>query len=476
MKKALLYLSVLTLFFACKKDQFSDDASLQVTFSQDTLVFDTLFVTMGSSTHEVRIKNLNSHDIVVDHIRIANGANSLFRLNVDGQSGDVIENIPIRAGDSIYAFVELTIDPSVDTLPFIIEDQLLVSVNSDEEQKVELVAWGQNAHFHYGNYLSAYVQSDTTWTNDLPHVIYGTLWVDSAATLNIEPGTSVHLHNNAILSVYRNGKILANGNIDNPITFEGTRLEPSYEEVSGQWSRIWISNESYGNEFNHCIIKNGDIGIQVDMLSIPTGHTMTKNLTINNTIIRNMRAVGIFARAGHIEMNNCVVSNCGQYLTAFTFGGIYTVRHSTLVNYWNNNYRETPAFHVDDRYQINQSTVFLNNLDSCYVGNSIIHGALDNELSVAHTSDETFFNASIIKTLIKVDNDYDLSDNSIYQSYLNNTTPGFVDNYDFHLIEGSSCINYGDPNITSQSFFLSTDIEEVSRATQSDIGAYQYNP
>ena len=45
--------------------------------------------------------------------------------------------------------LEVTVDPNALSTPFIIEDELRFNTNGNE-QHVDLIAWGQNAHFHGG--------------------------------------------------------------------------------------------------------------------------------------------------------------------------------------------------------------------------------------------------------------------------------------------------------------------------------------
>ena len=44
-------------FIACKKDKVLTDPSAKVSFSQDSILFDTVFTTIGSATQNIRIRN-----------------------------------------------------------------------------------------------------------------------------------------------------------------------------------------------------------------------------------------------------------------------------------------------------------------------------------------------------------------------------------------------------------------------------------
>ena len=124
----------------------ADRAPLQ--FSNDTIVFDTVFTTVGTITKTLKVYNRNDNPITISSIVLAN-ANSrgVYRLNIDGISGTSARDIKIAANDSIFIFVEATINPVDGNLPFLVTDSLLFFTNN-KTQDVDLVAYGQNANFY----------------------------------------------------------------------------------------------------------------------------------------------------------------------------------------------------------------------------------------------------------------------------------------------------------------------------------------
>ncbi|MBK9735613.1 MAG: hypothetical protein IPO92_11850 [Saprospiraceae bacterium] len=105
------------------------------------------FTSLGSSTRFIKIFNPKSEPILIN-VTLKNQNNSFFRINADGIKGPIIEDLEINAKDSIYIFVEVTIDPNLplNVSPFIIEDQIEVSVNGNIAIAY-LEAWGQNANY-----------------------------------------------------------------------------------------------------------------------------------------------------------------------------------------------------------------------------------------------------------------------------------------------------------------------------------------
>ena len=125
------YLTILTIimivsFASCKKDiLYSNDDSLKLSFSSDTVTFDTVFTTIGSSTRQLMIYNNNNENLIINSVRLAGGASSQFSINLDGESGYDFSNVEIYAQDSLFLFVRVTINPNNDNNPFFVEDQLI---------------------------------------------------------------------------------------------------------------------------------------------------------------------------------------------------------------------------------------------------------------------------------------------------------------------------------------------------------------
>lgn len=206
-----------TLMFSsgCKKNNFTSTGNLG--FSLDTLVFDTVFTTIGSTTEQFKIYNNNSKTIIIDEVQLMGGTNSPFRINLDGVSDITHESIELESNDSLFMFVEVTLDINSQNTPMVIEDSIRFKTNG-LDQYVKLAVWGQDAYFYYNDTVQG------SWTSEKPHVIYGYALVDSAQSLNIEAGTNVHLHKNALLYINK-GSLNINGFLDNEVVFQGDRLE-----------------------------------------------------------------------------------------------------------------------------------------------------------------------------------------------------------------------------------------------------------
>ena len=518
MKRNLYFLiTVLTLVLwsSCRKDFQFDLSSGQLEFSKDTVYLDTVFSNIGSSTYNLKVYNNSNNDIVIPTVRLSQGQNSMYRLNVDGQtgsgaiSGKEFENVEILAKDSMYIFIETTIDIQQlvsSQTQFLYTDAIEFDTGANL-QKVELVTLVKDAVFIYpqrflntdGDYVTETLTFDVdgdgtddettiegrflddtelTFTNEKPYVVYGYAAVDDGKTLNIEAGARVHFHANSGLLVTSGGSINAQGTLstdpelmEGEIIFEGDRLEPGFADVPGQWQTIWLFNGSTNNTFEHVTIKNSIVGL----LSEGNQDDVSK-LNISNTQIYNSSNFGILGRATSINAENLVINNSGQSSFAGTFGGRYNVVHSTIANYWNNSFRQFPSVLLNNYLVDADNVTFTNPLEEANFTNTIIYGN-DNPELLLDMEDDTF-NFKFTNCLIRFNDSnnnftgdqYDFNNASLYENVLFNEDPEFLDPYlnKLQIPNDSPADGFG---IIAGNLFA--DIIGTMRTTPRDLGAYE---
>jgi hypothetical protein len=115
MRFYLITFSVLVLIIfgsSCRKDFDYPASNGNLEFSKDTVYLDTIFSTIASSTRTLKVYNNSSEDFEIPSIRLSQGQNSSYRLNVDGESGKEFNNIPLLSKDSLPIFIETTFDIS----------------------------------------------------------------------------------------------------------------------------------------------------------------------------------------------------------------------------------------------------------------------------------------------------------------------------------------------------------------------------
>lgn len=469
---ALTLLIVAIFLGSCRDDSYDTDPSLKLTFSRDSLLFDTVFTTVGSATRSFRVYNEHNRRVRISTVRLAGGAQSYFRMNVDGRSGTTLHDIDIEANDSIFVFVEVTVDPVNQNLPLIIVDSIEFNINQNI-QDVKLVAWGQDAHFIHPNFTDPNgleyhrISQDTEWTADLPYVVYGLAVVAPDVTLRMKEGARIHMHNNASLVFLARSSLKIEGSPDEPVTIQGDRLEPFYQNQPGQWGRIWLTATSKDHVVEHAIIKNGSVGLHVDTLGHPTNPT----LQIRNTIIKNKSIAGLFAQGSHVTAENLAVANCGQYALLLALGGHYDFRHTTVANYYRTDIRHTPSLLLNNYYFDENGQVQIRPFEHLFFGNTIIYGSNQEEIVFdvfEGTETEFSFDHCLIRTRL------DTSGPSYINTLVNND-PLFYDNqmHDFRLTEESPAIGAGNPDIALD---IPYDLAGRNRTERTDIGALQFYP
>lgn len=466
----VIILALATSFFSCRVDGYDTDPRLNLTFSADSVLFDTVFTTLGSSTRALKVYNTHNRRINISSVSLGGGSQSFFRINVDGFSGSLVRDVEIEPNDSIFIFVEITVDPVNQNLPLVIADSILFNLNNNV-QNVKLVAWGQDAHFIHPNYTNEYgisyhlIEEDAIWGNELPYVIYGLAVVAPGKTLQIREGARIHLHNNSSLIFLAQSSLRISGSLEAPVVIQGDRLEPFYREIPGQWGRIWLTATSKDHQIDYAIIKNGTVGIQIDSI----GSTSNPTLRLRNTIIRNMSIAGLLAQGSHVEAENTVIANCGQHALILALGGNYDFRHCTFANYYNISFRQTPSLLLNNYYTDTLQQVHVRDFGRLSFANSIIYGSMPEELAfdfLPGTAPSFSFDHCLVKT----------SKNLPAPSFvevIRNRSPEFagIQAGDYRLKENSPAIGAANPQVALQ---IPVDILGHHRTVRADIGAYQY--
>ena len=469
---------ILVIFSSCKKDQILTDSSATLRFSTDTVMFDTVFTTIGSATKQLKIYNTYNKIIKISSIRLGGSSSSNFKINVNGYASSNVSDIEINPGDSMFIFVKVTVDPNNKNTPYLITDSLMFVTNGNL-QKVKLTAFGQDAYFIVANTSSqnlpnyrivAGANQKITWKTDKPYVIYGYAVIDSTGTLIIPAGTRIYLHPNSGIWVYKGGNIQVNGTKDSVVTFQGDRLEAWYKDSPGQWDRIWINESNTNSFFNYAVIKNGFIGIQAEILDKPMA---ANTLILKNTIIQNMSAFGIFTKAFTVVASNTIIAECGSGNAYLSTGGSYDFRHCTFANSWKYGIRQNPSLIVSNYFKDNTTnTIYTGNLNKAYFGNCIIWGNNDEEILPDNQYGAAFtykFDHCLLKTQMTMNTTY-------FSGCIVNTDPLYnnEDNYDFHLQENSPAINLGLESIAT--VYLKYDYDHVNRFADGlpDAGALEY--
>jgi hypothetical protein len=455
----LFLISYSLLISSCKKDTFITNSNAVILVGADSIKFDTVFTSTGSVTQFFKIFNLNNQKLLFSKVKLMGGNASPFKININGNPSAEVDNIEVDANDSIYVFVSVTINPTVNNLSFIVSDSILISYNGNN-QYVQLQAFGQNAHFLQSQLISGNVN----WADTLPYVILGSLQIDTTASLTIPAGCRVYAHANAPILV--DGTLIVNGTRSDSVLFTGDRLDPDYVNLPGSWPGINFRSTSKNNVLTHAVLQNAYQAIVADSPSI----NANPKLIMHQCIINNASNAGILCTNSSVEADNSLISNCANDIE-LNFGGIYNFTNCTVVGYGTQFVpHQNPVLQATN---YSPTTNTANSL-SAFFQNCIFWGGsgVNNEVLVSEEG-STSFNVTLDHSLYKGMIDPSTTDTI---AVIANLDPLFnvTDNndmiYDFHTSNPlAPGIGKGAP--TGFNF----DLDDSSRTTAglTDIGCYQ---
>lgn len=462
-KLTILTLALLTIAVGCEEgDKFSSDSSLQLEFSRDVVGFDTVFTTLVSPIQQLKIYNRNNNSIAFESIELVNADKSGFRINVDGQGGTKFDDVDILRKDSIYIMIDAKLNETKDS-NILVRDSIRIKWNGNTKY-IQLGAYGLNVHIWDDNIIDA----NTNLTAERGYYIRGNVTVSEGATLHISEGTTFYFDRKGALTV--NGRIVAQGTTDKPITFRGHRfdmIEKSipYDNASDQWKGITIGGNSYNNSLQNVRIRNSQKGIDF-LASQPT----IKKMTLLNTVVHNTSLLGLRAINCDIDATNSLFSN-SKGAVAELIGGKYSFNHCTIANYYEWHNRTSASVILTDRVSAQKYPLLKADFT-----NSIIVGTRRNEIaaSTEDTPKYRFHNCVIQasapsdspaftgKTLWNIDSPF----------LFKELNPKGRFNYSFELAENSPAIDAADPAFTTVGY----DIRGIARPSgnKPDIGCYEW--
>jgi len=461
----IIYFIVTTLTISsCKKESFYEGKDATLRFSMDTVSFDTVFSTIGTTTKRLMVYNPYYKKINISSIAIA-GSNSPFVININGQNTFKINDIEISPNDSLYIFVQVYVNTIGQNLPMVLTDSLICKVNGNT-QNIKLIAFGQDVHLIKNQTIKTQV-----WEADKPYLLFGNITVDSLQTLTITPGVKIYMHKNANIII--KGNIRAIGSWEEPIVFNQDRFG-EFNDMPGYWGGISIIPGKGQQLLDWVIIENGISGLQVNN----SKHIENTSVVLTNVIIRNMSSTCLLSNNSSVYASNCLFANAKTYTCLLEGGGTFQFYHSTLANYYSsipNEYRKPnfPVLFISNYLKKNDDPNANDFYDirNSFFRNCIIYGSQNNELFLdikyGAQSDIVFDHCIIKKT-----NTNDFS--TYFNSVLWNIDPKFINGeyLNFELDSLSSAKDAGD---LEWGLKFPYDLKNVSRLNDNapDIGAYE---
>lgn len=475
------FLAITSAFFACdENDNFSTNSNLRLSFSTDTVRFDTVFTSFGSATKRFKVYNRNKEALTINNIELIGAGRTGFRMNVDGESGNKISNVDILGKDSLYIFVEVTVDPLKENNPLLIADSIRFQFNG-VTQYVRMEAIGQNVEYWKGKVID----KDTTLTDTKPFLIYDSLSIKKGVKLTVKENVYFYFHKDAKLHVH--GNIEALGTVEKPIVFRGDRTDNlfespkvPYDRIHGQWGGVFVSKDSYDNHFENVRIRNGVYGI-----FFAASDVSKQKAILLNTIIQNTTKEGLWAINSKIKAENSLFANSGSS-TVYLIGGNYDFVHCTIANYMSGYWGmlKQPALLLANTGLDVSGKNISYPLEKTSFANTIVAGSSNAELK-ENKSAQVAFDRKFTNCLLKIkgtdDADFvntvwavDPLFRYIYSPTSAQENPNLYYFYNFDLTKESPAVNKG---AREYAVGLPFDIRGVSRRSDQapDIGCYEWS-
>ena len=314
-----LMITVALLLTACTdNDSFTKDPSQRLSFSKDTVRLDTLFAEVPSVTYTFWIHNHSSDGLRITTARLEKGNQTGFRVNLDGTFlNPVGQDFEVRKGDSLLVFVEITSYENHHVEPQLVEDNLLLTLESGVEQKVNLRTYSWDAK----KINNLEINEDMTIESEKPLVVYGDgIYIAKDATLTLR-NTQLFFHSEAGILV--EGSLVA----DNCL-LRGDRLDHMfdylpYDRVSGQWPGIAIASNAGGCWLTDTEVRNTWNGIWADSTQV----------VLTNSVIHNCRGYSIYAHDSKVSLDYVQLSNAEEDCLLLQ-GCEAIVDHCTLAQFY----------------------------------------------------------------------------------------------------------------------------------------------
>jgi hypothetical protein len=468
MRLFFLYIFLIFTLASCLVDEdYSMSPHDTLTFSVDSVDFDTLIAGDLAHTRTFQVYNNSKSSLRIPSISLQKGANSVFRVNVDGTAltNGMASDFEVRSGDSIRVFVN-ALPPSADSdIPVEHTDKLLFQLESGVVQMLDLTIHGLDVV----KLEAVSIEANAAFTSKRPYQIIDSLVVRPGAELTLLPGTRMLFHPGASLIVY--GKLNVQGSAEANVQFRGDRLgnmftNQSYDRIPGQWGGIHIKSDSYGNVINFADIHSGNFGVLCDSCDVEA-----EKIRIENSILHNTSADALSLTNATALIGNSQITNAGGNCVT-VHGGDVRMIHCTIGQFYAFTAGKGGALYFSN------SSYPLQRLE---VQNSIVTGSSSDEIMGVRGDDESVpFNYLFQNCLLNtpeyeapelINCLWDTSDNAVYRA--DNFYPPFdLDRllFTFYLASQSLAVGAADQSITQSTYPL--DREGIAQPEQPNLGCY----
>ncbi len=433
--------SALTLA-GCERDFSTMPKPEDITFSVDTLSFDTIYAGVTTPTAHLTIRNVGDNDITLGRIYIAGGSNSVFGVNINGTDATEVTDARLGHGDSLFVFVNVRKPEALSKYAFgQISDQIVVESGTNNWHAT-LHAVVRNVHRVKGT-----ISKDTQWAYDtIPYWVEDTLSIGEEATLLIAPKVTVLMSKGSVIDVQ--GQLMVAGEVNDRCEIRPVRDDGYYETIPGQWGGIRVKPGAKAM-IDYTDVSCSANGISCDSASVFSSCGMW---------LHDISHAGLSARKADVKIDNSIISDCGGGAVCATSGST-RLRHVTIADYFSWAYRDNAAL----RFTLDQDDdeAAMEVINSIVMGNKTDEVVVDS-LPKGHTT--------IKSSLVRATKKQVEAATDIFTDCLTETDAYFADrsNADYHLTPKSKAIGIADPSIATE---LPTDLEGVLRSADEAINA-----
>lgn len=470
--RIIIYSFFLFTIVGCIDDEnFSLSPSHHLTYSADTISFDTLFSNVPSATKSFWIFNKTKDNLRVSSVTLSNGSLSGFRVNVNGvylgsSNNYSTKDIEILKGDSIRIYAEVTPSLQNKVNPTLVDDSIIVKLENGNQHKIILNCYAWDALVWRNKHISR----DSIVQTNKPIVVYGGLTIDSAATVTLAAGTSIYFHQDAALNVY--GTLLSKGSSAQWVVLRGDRTDRMfpylpYDRIAGQWQGVHFYPSSKANKMQYTDVHSAFTGILMDSTQIAS----TPNLEMQQCTVHNSQGIGCDFNYNYVILQNSQITNSQDFCLSLNHGK-YDVNQCTIAQFYPFEGRKSTALGL----------LLPNKEDSLNCRNSIVT-SYDNEAITLYKDDSlkinrfTFSNSYLRQDTSKLADAWRYvqcisemrSDTgTVYTKMFKKIDTDSLQ-YNFKIVKGARIIDQA-----SVKSALPIDHDGRQRDDKPDMGAYEY--
>ncbi len=489
----LLFAALIAVSSCDNEVTFVSGNDVNLRFSTDTVMFDTVFAARGSATQIMKVYNDAADPVTIDRVYVEGRTGVDYSFNIDGFSGPEARDVVVWGGDSIFVFVEVLVDPTEPevTSPFLAEDRLLFETG-DNSNDIVLMSFGQNANYVFGfnrGQFSGWPNCNggtVVLPNDLPTVVFGSMIIDNC-TVRAVAGTKIYVHggvqrnpeiggngffNDGIIFTTESGRLELIGTLEEPIVVSTDRLEERFRDDPAKYRGIVLGAGSRGNLIQHTEILNSIAGVTLDS---------TAEVTIENSTIAYAGGPAVSAYQAEVNVSNSLFhSNFGNTVQ-FIKGGRLNMIHTTLAS-----------------YGVDASALVLTNFtcdedgDNCIaapldatVNNSVVAGSSNAEIGlfdIFRGGEAGTFEVRITNSVVRTDERFLTDEDGLYADFYERICTNCV-NYDLEepLFQDARENDYHLDSLSvarSRGVFLPAFAQDILGnerfADSTDAGAFQF--